>query len=40
MPDQDQATASAEDIAVASFVVAKHCVGQERGEGGIARNIG
>ena len=33
-PGLNDATASAEDIAVASFVVAKHCVGRTRGWGG------
>ena len=34
------ARASAENIALASFVIARNCVAKESGKGGIAKNIG
>lgn len=41
-PGKPQASASLEEIAVAGFVVVRHCAdkGEEGGEGGIARGIG
>lgn len=39
-PDKELARASAEDVAVAAFVVVRNCAAKQGGKGGIAKDIG